>query len=740
MKLRKLTRQLAAAAVAGAMALSLCAPALAAAPAADTAHLPQLARSSRGDIKIDDIETIELGTVFSADEGIPYRMIAVPDGSGGYTAGFDGEDIGEDSSTLERDCDLSYDDATKTLTLDCKGSDLLDLDDLTFDLKSGISLHIIAQQGGNYQLGRDVTITGAADVTIEEGNNVLVGRNLTVRCTGALKITGSGECLAYGALNVYNSDSVEVNGSCSHYYLFESAHITSKGAVTLENTGGYSPDAVYGALNVDAGGAVTVKSSGDCVKDDATIESGGAVKLDAGGNGTIGAVGGKLIVKNSTSVDVCSGDYGLPVIGGGAGINSSGPVDVYRKDDRDGAVIKGDTRISSSGGGVQLRNGTTAVDGKLTILQSSSVYLNGKAATGGAVINSSGPVEVECLANQEQNLTCILASGTSWDGYSVFEGEDSWNTKDVTDLNAQQDSLVFGYTYTGNAKYLKITPVKMHTLTVDGGTASVRNVQGRKSIRLYEGLDVTVQAAVPAQGRSFKGWTGEQVVPSATDPLAGTFRMPAQDVTLTAAYNDLYTVKVNGTLLTTADGSTAYYEAGARVAVTAVPSSETAVFAGWTAEGSGVVFEDAALPATTVTLPDPGRNVELHAAWTEPADPSAAAPADGGAGGAIAAVAIGGAALWGGYEAATRVILHNLLPEGAAIPKTQAQLALLLWNTAGQPEPANEPAFADVDAATAKAAQWCTEQGYLSGTFKPEKRVAKYNVIRTWNKAFPKAA
>ena len=122
-----------------------------------------------------------------------------------------------------------------------------------------------------------------------------------------------------------------------------------------------------------------------------------------------------------------------------------------------------------------------------------------------------------------------------------------------------------------------------------------------------------------------------------------------------------------------------------------------------------------------------------------PADTDAG-NASGDAGGAIAAVALGGAALWGGYEVATRVILHKLLPEGAAIPKTQAQLALLLWNTAGQPEPVNEPAFADVDAATAKAAQWCTEQGYLSGTFKPAKRVAKYNVIRTWNKAFPKAA
>ena len=122
-----------------------------------------------------------------------------------------------------------------------------------------------------------------------------------------------------------------------------------------------------------------------------------------------------------------------------------------------------------------------------------------------------------------------------------------------------------------------------------------------------------------------------------------------------------------------------------------------------------------------------------------PADTDTGSAPAGDAGGAIAAVAIGGAALWGGYEVATRVILHNLLPEGAAIPKTQAQLAVLLWNTAGQPEPANAPAFADVDDTTAKAAQWCTEQGYLNGTFKPDKRVAKYNVIRAWNKAFPKA-
>ena len=123
----------------------------------------------------------------------------------------------------------------------------------------------------------------------------------------------------------------------------------------------------------------------------------------------------------------------------------------------------------------------------------------------------------------------------------------------------------------------------------------------------------------------------------------------------------------------------------------------------------------------------------------EPQSGGDAGNASGDAGSALAAVALGSAALWGGYEVATRVILHKLLPEGAAIPKTQAQLALLLWDTAGQPEPASAPAFAGVDDATAKAAQWCTEQGYLSGDFKPEKRVTKYRVIDCWNKAFPAA-
>lgn len=113
------------------------------------------------------------------------------------------------------------------------------------------------------------------------------------------------------------------------------------------------------------------------------------------------------------------------------------------------------------------------------------------------------------------------------------------------------------------------------------------------------------------------------------------------------------------------------------------------------------------------------------------------------AGGAVAAVLVGGAAVLGGYEIATRVILHNILPEGTAIPANRGQLALLVWNNAGRPEPAAQPAFADVaDADMAKAAQWCVEQGIMEAktaeTFKPEGWMPKFKVIEVWNKAFPK--
>ena len=90
------------------------------------------------------------------------------------------------------------------------------------------------------------------------------------------------------------------------------------------------------------------------------------------------------------------------------------------------------------------------------------------------------------------------------------------------------------------------------------------------------------------------------------------------------------------------------------------------------------------------------------------------------------------------YEAVTGSILADLLPKGTAIPTTREQLAVLLWSTAGKPEPAAPAVYSDVaEPDTAKAARWAVEAGLLpdkgEGVFTPGKRVTKVQVIRAWS-------
>lgn len=185
------------------------------------------------------------------------------------------------------------------------------------------------------------------------------------------------------------------------------------------------------------------------------------------------------------------------------------------------------------------------------------------------------------------------------------------------------------------------------------------------------------------------------------------------------------------------------------------PERKDYKFVGWyTAAVGGEVVEKQTYYASNQHLELITEDITLYAHWQwngegpEPdPDPVPDEPViDGGDGsgfGAVLAVAGGaavvGAAGFGIYELATRAILKDLLPEGTAIPATRGELALLLWQNAGRPEPTALPAFADTaDTETAKAAQWCTEQGLLTaedGAFHPEQKATKYRVIRVWKQA-----
>ena len=129
------------------------------------------------------------------------------------------------------------------------------------------------------------------------------------------------------------------------------------------------------------------------------------------------------------------------------------------------------------------------------------------------------------------------------------------------------------------------------------------------------------------------------------------------------------------------------------------------------------------------------RNVTFYGHWRTAESGESGEGGGDGFGTLLAVGAVVGVAGVVAYQVGTELILDQLLPAGVAVPHTRAELAMLLWNTAGRPAPAALPAFADVaDPELAQAAQWAIEQGYLKaradGSFKPDKGVAKWRVIR----------
>lgn len=129
------------------------------------------------------------------------------------------------------------------------------------------------------------------------------------------------------------------------------------------------------------------------------------------------------------------------------------------------------------------------------------------------------------------------------------------------------------------------------------------------------------------------------------------------------------------------------------------------------------------------------RDVTFYGHWRTAESGEGSPDGGDGFGTLLAGVAVVGVASVVAYQVGTELILDQLLPAGVAVPHTRAELAMLLWNTAGRPAPATLPAFADVaDPELAQAAQWAIEQGYLKaradGSFKPDKGVAKWRVIR----------
>ena len=413
------------------------------------------------------------------------------------------------------------------------------------------------------------------------------------------------------------------------------------------------------------------------------------------GTGSFGKMKVEITDDLEDKVDVVLSNANGAVVNGS--LTVTGAQDVKVTGVSSTALITGDATITCAGDILMDNTGSGNVlgygdHGNLDVQSAQNVTIHGEGRTGtdedGNNYTIYGRAEIECSGNVEitsQN------GGAVWDPVVITKAANvtiTANQRAVWDSRSYLDSSI---NCSGKVKITSKTAAALHDgkLTINGATDVT--ISGNRNDGATVGGNVTITCSGPVVLENTGG--GNAV---------------SGELKYTPTHTQKYEIKT-----------------------------------GTTAESAEVVYPGESGTGYTGAFNDPYINIAPASSGDTTPDDTGTVDSDSGAGGAVAAVLVGGAAVWGGYEITTRVILHNILPEGAEIPANRGQLALLVWNTAGRPEPVNTPAFADVaDADTAKAAQWCVEQGLMEAksesSFKPEGWMPKFKTIEVWEKAFPK--
>lgn len=257
------------------------------------------------------------------------------------------------------------------------------------------------------------------------------------------------------------------------------------------------------------------------------------------------------------------------------------------------------------------------------------------------------------------------------------------------------------------------------------------------------------------EGYTFDGWYADEAHKTKFDfstPITGDTKVYAKWEKNAPVLPDTYALNVSGAFVyvdgvdvTAPAGDTSLpLEKDASVRLVADPDRMPSgmVFDRWTILNGALNADDAEKFET-------GRTLEEFA-FTMPAEPLSieATPRMQEEEGSdtvsvIAGVTLGTAATalvaWQAYDLGMSLYQEHWLPADFVMPKTRAELALLLWNTAARPAPAAQPAFTDItDPDTAQAAQWAVETGLMTpksaDLFKPEKSVTRWKAIRSWKR------
>lgn len=379
---------------------------------------------------------------------------------------------------------------------------------------------------------------------------------------------------------------------------------------------------------------------------------------------------------------------------------------------------------------VDVKDSATKKYGDVTV-----TYKQNGVALNGAPVE---PGTYTFTANVAATATCAGGDVTPKDNtFTISKG--TLNPKDFT-VTEPTD-----LTYNGSAKEVTVK----NTSDKDYGEITVTYMQNGEALNgapTEPGeYSYTVTAAGSARyvGGTVKTGSFRITNAGAIDPE------PEKTYQLTVAGADI-------TLPEDADASA--LKAGQLVSLTAYPDTDTVHFAQWVVSGADGALSPADLmdaadePLTeeafkqrTLTFRMPAKSLTITAETTTVEQPEQPPEEDSTEYSPLQTVGIlaGTTAMFAGcavigYEAVTGSILADLLPKGTAIPSTREQLAVLLWSTAGKPEPAAPAVYSDVaEPDTAKAARWAVEAGLLpdmgEGVFTPGKRVTKVQVIRAWS-------
>ena len=614
---------------------------------------------------------------------------------------------------------------------------------------------ILKNLGGSSYRGRNLTRDG---LTVNGANNVTtegsIGDQTIIDCTGDIELGNKWGTTA-SKLTVNSADNVKVTSGSVNWSIENGANITCSGTVEIK---GETP--IKGDVTIDAGKDVSLEYEEDEAYEDnqnvINITAAGKVELNRNGTRNLGKV-------------IFAQKKGQPYV-----YFTAKSSEEYK-----------DSRITRIPEIIESRY--LRIEPRETY---SITVKNGTAQVGDDTTGLTSAFEGETVTVSGENRN---PSVTKFGGWKVISPESFELTEAQKNTEKNMTFTMPASSVELKASYSFPAPVLDMQVTVKDGTIRVGKGESQTGTVLVQpGQTVTIEANEPAkENESFHHWKVEKDSSKNIGIIEGSlgsetekgtekivFTMPQDGVKLTAVYSipasvlkSTVTVEGGTAESTLGKGSDIPAEIGTEVEITATPYDAEKYpgmeFVEWEIkypdsfyekfpdgipENLQLKLDNAKSAATTFEMPV--YPVKLIAHWSaspvakpdpdEPIDEDFGvepAPMDT-TGGTIAAVAVGGAAIWGGYEIATRVILHNLLPEGAAIPANRGQLALLIWTEKGKPEPAAQPAFADItDAEQAKAAQWCVEQGLLDareGKFESDGWMPKFKTIEIWNKAFPK--